>query len=412
MTEQIYRQYANLVLKSGVNLQRGQKLFVQLEACHWDFGRVLVDEAYKLGAGYVLMEAGDPAELKARVTHGSEESLSYVPSWISQRNKTMVEEKWARLCFFGSRDPELAGSLDSDRLGIVQKHGRLATHAIAKACGAGEISWAGAALPTPEWAVKVFPGHEPEKSCSLLWKELIKILKLDSDDPVREWSKISQVTSLRAGQLTAMKFESLRFQTEETDLTIYCHPNSMWIGGGSETVDGVMTIPNLPTFETFTTPDYRRTSGVVKVTYPVEVLGLSVEGAWFEFKKGKVVSYGASKHQDALDRLFELCPQARFLGEVALVDSSSPIYQSKRVFHSILFDENATSHIALGNGYVSALSDVQSTEKEYLLGEGINVSLVHHDFMIGNDQLDVTGTTFAGETVPIMRNGQFSQGFR
>lgn len=411
MTEEIYRKYARLMLEVGVNLQKGQKLYVQLESCHWDFGKVLVDEAYKLGAGYVLVEAGHPSELEARVMHSNVDDLEYVPAWVKDKFQTMVDEKWARLFFFGSSEPDLASRLDGQRLGAVQKAGRKASHLLAKASGAGEISWAGAALPTPKWAAKVFPEASEGDAYELLWKELITILKLDASDPSEEWKAIGENVSSRAERLTVQNFTHLLFKSKNTDLKVGLLDKGKWIGGGSDTQDGVATVPNIPTFETFATPDYRQTQGKATVTYPVEVLGLTILGAWFEFKDGKVVDYGADENKEVLDRLFDICPQAKFLGEVALVDSTSPIYQSGKVFHSILFDENATSHVALGNGYVSAVSGAETLSQEELLECGVNVSFVHHDFMIGSDDLSVDGVLQDGSLVPVMRDGKFTELF-
>lgn len=411
MTEEIFRKYAKLMLGVGINLQQGQKLYVQLEAFHWDFGKLLVEEAYKMGAGYVLVEAGQPEELKARVTHVREEDLDYVPAWLSQKYQTIVEEKWARLFFFGSSEPDMASSLDGNKLGTIQKNLRKAAYTLAKACGAGQIAWAGAALPTPKWAAKIFPEVGEAEAYGLLWNEMIKILKLDTEDPCQEWRGIGEKISERATILTDNNFTHLHFRSYETDLKVGLLTASKWIGGGSATLDGLQTIPNIPTFETFATPDFRSTEGKVKVTYPVEVLGLTIIGAWFEFKDGQVVDYGAEQNKEVLDRLFDICPQAKYLGEVALVDSSSPIYQSGRVFHSILFDENAAAHIALGNGYVSAVSGAELLSQDELLDHGVNVSLVHHDFMIGDDSMDVDGFREDGTVVPVIRGGKFTEAF-
>lgn len=407
MNEVIFRKYARLVLGAGINLQVGQKVVVQLETYHGDFARVLVEEAYRMGAGYVLVEAGSPEDMAARVRFGAEGDLEYVPSWVVAKNQAMVDEGWARVFFFGPTDPDLMGSLDQGRLGVVQKAVREAGSVLSRAAGAGEIAWSGAALPTPGWAAKVFPDESPERAMELLWEQLIGILRLEDEEPTLYWRECGARTIERSRKLAGMGLGFLHFRGEGTDLRVKLLPGSIWAGGGCETAAGVMTIPNLPTFETFTTPDFRGSEGRVRITCPVTILGNTVRGAWFVFAEGKVVDFGADEGRESIERMFEVCPQSAYLGEVALVDESSPIFASGLTFHSILFDENATSHIALGNGYVHAAAGAEGKTNSELLEMGVNVSLLHHDVMIGGDGVEVDGVRASGEVVPLIRGGLF-----
>ena len=396
------------MLQAGVNLQPGQKLHLSMEAYHLPFGNVLVEEAYKLGASFVLLETPHPAQLAARVKHSGEEHLDYVPSWIAERSREMVEDKWARLSFSGSIDPDLNASLDQNRLSSVQSALRKAAKPIARACGAGDMAWAGAALPTPAWAAKVFPEAPPEEAEDLLWEAMAEILHLNHDDPSQLWKEIGSNTIARGQKLNSLNLAKVHFKGPGTDLHVPCLPNSIWIGGGISSSVGYSFIPNIPTFENFTTPDFRGTHGSMKVTCPVAVLGTSVEGAWFTFENGKVTDYGAEKNKQALDQMFSICPQAAYLGELALVDGSSPIFRSGRTFHSVLYDENATCHVALGSAYASAVTGTEGKSDEELLEMGVNVSLLHHDFMIGSEQVDVDGITATGEVIPLIRNGLYT----
>jgi len=404
-----YEKYARLMLGAGVGLQKGQKIHIQMESYHLPFARVLVDEAYKMGASYVLFEATDPNGVAARVNYGQEEDLEYLPPWIEERNRVMADEKWARLSFFGSEFPDLMGSLDQDRLTIVQTVARKASRMISRACGAGEIAWACAALPTPQWAQQVFPEQAPEKAMELLWKEISTIVKLDEENPTEVWKEIGRSLKVRGKKLADLNLKTVRFTGPGTDLSVDCLPNSIWAGGASTSTDGVDFIPNVPTFENFTTPDYRGSEGRVRVTCPIEVMGSLVKGAWFEMKAGKVVDYGADENVKALEKMFAMCPQASYLGELALVDGSSPIYHSGKIFYNGLFDENATCHIAFGNGYVTAAGGAQGKTDEELLEMGVNVSLVHHDFMIGSDEVDVDGITEDGTVIPLIRKGLYTE---
>jgi len=201
----------------------------------------------------------------------------------------------------------------------------------------------------------------------------------------------------------------VRFTGPGTDLSVKCIAGAQWLGGGIPLKDegAGSFIPNIPTEECFTTPNREGTEGRVQIVRPVTVLGKSVEGAWFEFEKGKVISYGAEKNQSVLDDYFAMCPSACYLGELALVDGSSPIFKNGHVFHCILYDENASCHVALGSGYplpIEGAADMTNDEKR---AAGINVSLVHTDFMIGGPEVAVTGYDQAGAEIPLIRNGDF-----
>ena len=264
------------------------------------------------------------------------------------------------------------------------------------ACGAGRIPWCVAALPTPEWAAKVMQREASDEAAEALWQTMLPILRLDREDPKAAWRENSDLTERRGIDLTSGNFEIYHFKGPGTDLKVYSNPNHVWEGGDLMSDAGHVFIPNIPTEEVFTTPDWRRTSGRASVTRPVEVLGANVDKAWFEFEGGRVVDYGASEGKEKLDAYFEIDEQARYLGEVALVDSSSPIFQSGKVFHNILYDENAACHIALGSGYPTAVKGGVDMNAEEQSAAGINQSILHTDFMIGSEEVNVIGIAADG----------------
>ena len=411
MNEVIERKYARLLLEVGVGLKVGQKLVVAAEPYHWDFLVLLTDEAYKMGASYVLVEATDSRMTEARVVHGAKENLGDVLGWVEKKNECLISEGWARLSFFGPTDPDLMGALDGGRLGLIQRAASISGKPVSEACGSGEMAWCVAALPTPKWAAKVFKEEATaDNSADLvqsLWGEMVKILSLDDENPSAVWKKKGETLHARCAKLMKLNLRSVKFTGPGTDLTVGCFEDAKWIGGGIVRPDGSGFIPNLPTEECFTTPDMRATEGRAQVVRPVNVLGQSVEGAWFVFKEGKVVEYGAEKNKETLDRYFDMCPQAALLGELALVDGSSPIYQSGHVYECILYDENASCHVALGNGYAMAVPGGLEMSKEEKLENGVNVSLVHTDFMIGGPEVDVTGYDAEGKEFPLIRGGDF-----
>jgi aminopeptidase len=402
-------KYARLLLEVGVNLQAGQKLVIAAEPYHWNFLNIIAAEAYKMGAAYVLVEANDPGLLQARVEHGAEKELSELVSWTDKKNQSLIDEGWAKLSLFGPTEPDLMGTLDSQRLGIIQKVNSISGKPVSEACATGKITWCVAALPTPGWAAKVFDCEPSAEAEERLWLEIVKILKLDADNPSAHWREKGEILQQRCEKLTMLNLAEVRFLGPGTDLIVKCISGARWIGGGipSAANNDNGFIPNLPTEECFTTPNRRGTEGRVRVVRPVTVLGKTVEGAWFEFEDGKVISYGAEKNKSTLDDYFGMCPNACYLGELALVDGSSPIYQSGNVFHCILYDENASCHIALGSGYPMPVGGASEMSNDEKTAAGINVSIVHTDFMIGGPQVDVTGYDGQGKEISLIRNGDF-----
>ncbi|MGJ8656573.1 MAG: aminopeptidase [Akkermansiaceae bacterium] len=403
------RKYAKLLLEVGVNLQPGQKLLVAAEPYHWKFLNLVAEEAYKMGAGFVLVDADDPGLLKARVDHGQEQDLDKLVGWSDKQNHCLIDDGWARLRLFGPTDPDLMGTLNGQRLGIIQKTQSIAGKPVSEACAEGKITWCVAALPTPGWAAKVYdcePSAEVERR---LWLGMVKILNLDADDPSAHWIEKGEMLLERCAKLSKLNLAEVRFRGPGTDLSVKCIAGAKWIGGGVPTEkDAEKTfIPNLPTEECFTTPNRRGTEGRMQVVRPVTVLGQSVEGAWFEFEDGKVISYGAKVNKGVLDDYFEMCPNACYLGELALVDGSSPIFKNGHVFHCILYDENASCHVALGSGYPMPVEGATKMTDDEKKAAGINVSIVHTDFMIGGPDVEVTGYDGAGKEIPLIRGGDF-----
>jgi aminopeptidase len=403
------KKYARLLLEVGVNLQVGQNLVIAAEPYHWKFLNIIAVEAYKMGAAYVLVEANDPGLVKARVEHGAEKDLDALVTWTDKRNHALIDEGWAKLSFFGPTDPDLMGTLDSQRLGIIQKAQSISGKPVSEGCSSGKITWCVAALATPGWAAKVFDCEPSAEAEQRLWLEIVKILNLDADDPSAHWREKGEILQKRCEILSDLNLAEVRFRGPGTDLRVKCIAGASWIGGGIPTAansdNGFM--PNLPTEECFTTPNRRGTEGRMQVVRPVTVLGKTVEGAWFEFEDGKVISYGAKVNKKTLDDYFAMCPNACYLGELALVDGSSLIYQSGNVFHCILYDENASCHVALGSGYPMPVQGATEMTNDEKMAEGINVSIVHTDFMIGGPEVEVTGYDGLGKEIPLIRNGDF-----
>ena len=410
MTESAKIKFAHLLL-SAVNLQEGQSLFVRCEPVHWPFVNVLGREAYRRGAKYVQVEANHADLYKARIDHSREEHLSFVPGFRSIIQEQYVNDDWARISIAGQEDPDLLASLNPKRNGTAQKALAEVDLPFRRAIQANKIRWVVTALPTPKWAAKVLggePGTEAEPGTEVedeLWKIMEPIMRLDQPDPVAAWTAHSEVLGARQQALVDLDLDSVRFVGPGTDLTIGLPRGAVWLGGGSKSPDGLWFLANLPTEEVFTTPDFRRASGTVTLTRPALILGRTVTGARFRFEEGRVIEWSAEDGEETLTALFAIDEQARYLGELALVDSGSPIYQSGLVFHNILFDENAACHIAFGSSYPGGIPGGDEMSPEDYRAAGGNVSAVHSDVMIGSPDVDVIGVTLDGSSVPVLENG-------
>lgn len=407
MTPDILNKYARLLIESGVALGNGLNLKIVSEPVHWDFVNRLVKLAYESGARYVEPRLSHPLVAVHRANCAREEYLGYVPMTASSEVAGMVDEAWALLRIEGKADPDVYKDMNQERNAVIAKASTEAGKPLKNAILAREKSWCVAPFPTPKWAAQVLGGEPSDETLAAFWNILVPILRLDQDDPVAAWRKNGDMLQQRSRALDEMGLTQLRFQSPGTDLTVHLTPGAKWLGGPLVTTDGRVHFPNLPTEEVFTTPDYRKTTGMAKATRPVTVLGSQVHGAWFAFKAGEVVDYGADEGKHLLDQYFAIDPKNKFLGEIAMVDATSPIARSGHVFHTILIDENAACHFALGSGYPAALPDVEGLSEDELDERGCNKALLHIDFMIGSEETHIDGTTTTGDTVTIMDRGVF-----
>lgn len=416
MKNERIKRYAELVIRRGVALRSGQPLLIQTPVDSFWFAREIAQVAYRLGAKFVDVRIVDNLLTKYRIELGKEENLSYVPSTGYADSNMQVAEDWARIRIDSTEELDLMKGVDPAKLGILAKAQKPVLEVLRDKLMRQKMHWLVIAVPGPRWAAKIFGGSEVGVDPALdaqreakLWDVFAGILRLDTPDPVAAWEEQGRLLHARCKIMNDKRFDHLHFRGPGTDLKVALAPTHQWLGGPSFAPDGMLFDPNLPTEEVFTTPDWRRTEGRVKVTRPVKVLETLVQGAWFEFKEGKVVDCGADEGSDVLRRFLEIDERAPYLGEVALVDSSSPIFKSGLLFSSILFDENAACHIALGGGYPACLSNADDLHSPAeLIEAGCNVSAVHTDFMIGSESVDVDGVTADGQVQPILRKGRLS----
>lgn len=406
MEAKAFEQYGSMLV-SLLGLQKGQGLLLKCEPVHLPVAAAIAEAAYRRGAKIVEPVFDSSALHRARVENAPADSLEFIPDSRKAWQDQFIREKWAIISIKSPDDPDILSGIDSERHGKLATAYRRADQPWREKLMGDEQQWLIAAAPTPKWAAKVLDTSPSREAQIKLWQLLKSILRLDMEDPSGFWKQQSKKLAERGTLLTEMELEELRFTGGGTDLTVGIPERALWVGGGSETPAGVPFMPNIPTEEVFTAPDFRKTEGSVRATRPVTVLGDLVEGAAFTFEEGKVVDVSATRGEETLKRFLAMDEGSRFLGEVALVDSSSPIYRSGYTFYNTLLDENAACHIALGSAYPDTIAGGLEMSPEERRKAGLNKSLQHTDFMIGSEEIDVVGIRKGGGEVEIMRNGVF-----
>jgi len=379
----------------GANVQPGQLVAVTSYIGKEDLTRRIAHHAYKRGARYVDVVYFDQWVKRERIAHAAEDTLDYVPPWLSERLFYHSDQHAARISLSGPHAPAALQGLDPARAGrdllpYLPETGEVVNRMT--------TSWTIVPAPTRAWAEAVYPDLKPDDAYERLWESVAHICRLDAEDPSEAWLDRTSVLKENARRLTERSFDALRLHGPGTDLTIGLLPSSSWEAGDFRTVDGNRHLPNIPTEETFTTPDPERVDGYVSATMPLELAGSVISGIRVEFAGGRAVAIDAAQGGEALRAAASSDEGAARLGEIALVDREGRIGALETVFFDTLIDENAATHIALGNGYDHPVVDPADKTR-------VNKSRVHIDFMIGSSELAVDGVTRDGDTVPVLRQG-------
>jgi aminopeptidase len=388
------RALADLIVRFGANVQPGQIVAIGSEPGKERLARAVAESAYQAGAKFVDLSVFDIHVKHARMQYAAEDTLDFVPPWYGQRMKALGDLRCAAIALTGPVAPRIMDGIDPARLSRdLLPHVRESIEIVNQRTA----NWTAAPCPTQSWAELVHPKASAAKALERLWRDVAHVCRLDEPDPVVAWEKrIDDLISV-AGKLDALQLDALRFDGPGTELTIGLFRSSRWQCARMSTVDGIVHVPNLPTEELFTTPDPSRVEGYVSSTKPLFVSGTMVNGLRIRFERGQAVEIEADQGADTLRALAQRDAGASRLGEVALVDGESRIGNLDRVFFDTLLDENAASHIALGEGL------------DFTVGEDerprVNRSELHIDFMIGSDQVAVTGIEPGGGEVPLLRGG-------
>lgn len=407
--------YAELLVRSGVNLQPGQALRIGAELQHADLVRLVTAAAYRAGACYVHVDWADTPTTKQRLLYSKADYLEFIPGYEIARHQEMVDNTWARLALTGEAYPDLYADVDPSRLRKIGQARAQKLRFYSQAQMGNHLPWCVAGVPTQAWAQKVFPDLAPAAAYAQLWQTVLRTCRLDQADPVAAWRKQERLLKGIIAFLAHHGVRAVRFVDTvpgpdgkpRTDLTVGLTDAPQWMGGGAVTTGGIPFFPNMPTEEVFTTPHNGRTTGWVRTSKPTFPLERKVENAYFRFEGGEVVEYHAETGQDVLEQFFAI-PGARRLGEVALVDVRSPVNQVNTTFYDILFDENAACHIAFGEAYPEGMIGAADMDEEALAAHGVNIADTHVDFMIGTPTMQLYGQCADGRTLTLMVDGQFT----
>jgi aminopeptidase len=386
---------AELVVRLGANVQPGQIVALSSEPGQEPLARAIARAAYEHGAKFVDQRVFDPHLKRARALYADPETLGFVPPWLGERVRALGEHRCAVISLTGPVEPHVMDGVDPELLGRDMLPRLRESNEV---LSARTTNWTVAPCPNPGWAELVHPELDRPAALDRLWADITHACRLDEVDPVAAWAHRLDGLLETAAKLDGLRLQSLRFEGPGTDLTVGLLPGSRWRGARFSTIEGIVHVPNVPTEEVFTTPDPERTEGVVTSTKPLLVSGAVITGLRVRFQCGRAVEIQAEQGAGALRELAARDSGAARLGEVALVDRESRIGELDTIFFDTLLDENAASHIALGQ------SIELSVEGEESAGRA-NQSEIHVDFMIGGNEVSVTGVAADGGKRELLRDG-------
>lgn len=391
-------KYAALVVDAGVALREGQRLLVHAEVESAPLAEAIAAHAYRAGAGYVDVLYSDARVRRALVADGPDEAIGATPPWMVQRVEEAIADGAAVASIAGAAHAELFAGLDPTRLGRARflEIDRIWMEAV----NDRKVAWTIVAYPTEEWAREALGEPDVER----LWEAIGHVLRFDTSDPAAAWQARADELGERAQELTDRGFDALRYRGPGTDLEVGLIEGARWLAGREETTSGQRHIANLPTEEVFTSPDRTRAEGTIRSTKPLAMGGGGVvEGLELTFRDGAIAEVTAERGAELVETEIAIDDTARFLGELALVDTSSRVADTQIIFQNTLFDENAASHIAYGAGFSWAIDHLDDPAA----AAAINESRVHTDFMVGGPDVEIDAVERGGNVVPLLHGGEW-----
>jgi aminopeptidase len=397
---------AEIAVRAGLGLAPGQELVMTATLDAILLARRITEHAYKAGASLVTTLFTDEESALLRYRYSSDAGFDAAASWLYEGMAKAFRNGAARLAITGN-DPSLLSKQDPEKVSRANRAMSKAYRPALELITRHEINWTIVACATPAWAAAVFPDLPTDQALSRLWDAIFAASRADQPDPVAAWKQHDAKLHASAKRLNEKRYSALRFRGPGTDLRVGLADDHLWLGGGTMAGNGQYCIANMPTEEVFTTPHKDRVDGHVTSTKPLSHQGTMIEGISVRFEAGRIVEARATRGHQVLERMIETDEGARRLGEVSLVPHSSPIASSGLLFLNTLFDENAACHIALGQAYSSCFKDGDSLTPEQLAARGANSSLIHVDWMVGSNRIDVDGVSAAGDSEPVMRAGEW-----
>lgn len=409
VSEKMYDKLAELAIRKGVNIQKGQPLVIKANVQDAAFVKKAAKCAYEAGARSVSVEWRDSDLVRMAYQYEKDEVLAEVPQWIYDKVKYQHDSGACYLTVLSDK-PGAMADIDSEKINIANTAFYTKMADLMGYTMNNEGQWCVIGLPSAEWAEAVFPDLSPEEAYEKLGDAIFAVTRVTEDnDPVEAWNLHDQEMIEHADQMNAYGFKTLHFTSElGTDLYVDLVKDHIWIGGGCTTPAGVYFDPNMPTEECFCMPMKTGVNGVAYASKPLDYHGKVIEDFWLRFENGKVVDYDAKKEKEALTQLLSLDEGASYLGEVALVPYDSPVSQSGILFFNTLYDENAACHLAFGRPYPENIIGGTKMSKEELAACGANDSMLHVDFMIGTKEMNIDGIREDGSVIPVFRKGNYA----
>ena len=398
---------AEVAIKVGLQLQSGQDLLITAPVAAMPLVRLITREAYKAGAGLVSTFYADEEATLARYEYGHDESFDRAANWLYEGMAKAFSNNTARLAIAGD-NPMLLSSQDPAKVARANRANSAAYKPALEKISNFDTNWNIVSYPNPSWAKLVFPNDPEAIAVAKLAKAIFAASRVDVADPIAAWAEHNANLRKRSEWMNGQRFSTLHFQGPGTDLKVGLADGHEWHGGASTAKNGITCNPNIPTEEVFTTPHALRVEGHVSSTKPLSHQGTLIDNIQVRFEGGRIVEAKATRGEEVLNKVLDTDEGARRLGEVALVPHSSPISASGILFYNTLFDENASCHIALGQCYSKCFLDGASLSQEQIKAQGGNSSLIHLDWMIGSDKVDVDGIKPDGSRVPVLRKGEWA----
>ena len=406
MKKTTLRAYAKLIVRCGINVQKDQEVVIHADLDQPEFVQMVVEEAYKAKAKSVTVEWNYQPLAKVHTRYRSLKTMSEIPEWMKAKYQRQVDVLPCRIHII-SEDPDGLKGMNIQKLAKA----RQATYPIVKPfidAMEGKQQWCIAAVPGKAWAKKVFPGMRTSQAVEKLWEVILKCSRVEGD-AVAAWEAHNAEMQAHCDHLNSLNIRKLRFTADNgTDLTVGMIPECQWCGGGDTSLQGIYYNPNIPTEECFITPRKGEAEGIVYSSKPLSYQGQIIDKFWIRFENGKAVESGAEQGAELLNTMLNMDENAGYLGECALVPQHSPICESGILFYNTLFDENAACHLAVGKGFMFTVKDFENRTQEECRELGVNESMIHVDFMIGCDSMNIDGICGDGSTVAIFRDGNWA----